>query len=177
MGNTNATLLEIAKEISFWFSNETNYPEGTNGNRIYKKAKAAIEESEKEKAVISGDEDFFNAMEEIIEEADQWKALNFSNACATADDDPDRAEMFEISANISRKVAKAKAELKRFTDRQATPDALKEQNKKLLASLTDMRREIMNVLSRGKNYTPSWDEHDRLRKSVDAAEEIIKDKK
>lgn len=39
----NKRLREIAKEVAFWFSNEANYPEGTNGNRIYKKIQEVIE--------------------------------------------------------------------------------------------------------------------------------------
>lgn len=40
-------LLDIAKQVAFWFGNEANYPEGTNGYRICQQAKAAIKESKK----------------------------------------------------------------------------------------------------------------------------------
>jgi len=36
-------LLDIAKTVSFWFNNEANYPEGTAGYKLGKKALKTIE--------------------------------------------------------------------------------------------------------------------------------------
>lgn len=57
--------------------------------------------------------------------------------------------------------------------KQIVDEYSKKQNKELSEVLKAIYREARNITSRGKNYTPSWEEYDRLTTELNKAEKFI----